>query len=109
MTQASQNQESESESVSQDPVELDTPTADFGLRAASSAPNASTPNVSVRPEPLLVHQAENVQVAHAQHHQISHSQAVRVAWDSVLIEIMGEPLVLYHFFSPWDIIQRMFN
>lgn len=75
MTQASQSQESESESVSQDPVELDTPTADSGLQAGFSAPNASTPNASVRPEPLLVHHAEDVQVAHAQHHQISHSQS----------------------------------
>lgn len=83
MTQASQSQESESESVSQDPVELDTPTADFGLRAASSTPNVSTPNASTRPEPLLVHHAEDVQVAHAQHHQISHSQAVCMAWNPV--------------------------
>lgn len=86
MTQASQSQESESESVSQDPVELDTPTADLGLRPASSAPNASTPNVSTRPEPLLVHHPEDVPVAHALHHQISHSQPVCVTSFSVLAD-----------------------
>lgn len=71
MTQPSQNQEVESESVSQEPVELDTPTVDASMRVASPVPNAST-----RPEPVLLHHADDVQVAHAQHHQISHSQAV---------------------------------
>lgn len=70
MTQPSQNQELESESVSQEPVELDTPTVDSSMRVASPVPNASS-----RPEPVLLHHADDVQVAHAQHHQISHSQA----------------------------------
>ncbi|XP_068247298.1 amyloid-beta-like protein isoform X2 [Palaemon carinicauda] len=60
----------EEEVVSQDPVEVDTLTVDGMVREASPVPNVSTP-----PEPLLLHHADDVQVAHAQHHQISHSQA----------------------------------
>nr|XP_053648388.1 LOW QUALITY PROTEIN: amyloid-beta-like protein [Cherax quadricarinatus] len=71
MTQPSQNQELESESVSQEPVELDTPTVDSSMRVASPVPNASSrPRTSVAPPCLMM-----LQVAHAQHHQISHSQA----------------------------------
>lgn len=73
MTQPSRDQqeEVESESVSQEPVELDTPTVDSGMRVASPVPNASA-----SPEPVLLHHVDDVHVAHAQHHQISHSQAV---------------------------------
>lgn len=72
MTQPSRDQqeEVESESVSQEPVELDTPTVDSGMRVASPVPNASA-----SPEPVLLHHVDDVHVAHAQHHQISHSQA----------------------------------
>ncbi|XP_071529165.1 amyloid-beta-like protein isoform X2 [Panulirus ornatus] len=85
MTQPSQNQEVESESVSQEPVELDTPTVDASMRVASPVPNAST-----RPEPVLLHHADNVPVAHAQHHKISHPQAsYRVTRESTGSESRG--------------------
>lgn len=67
--EALESQEEE-EAVSQDPVEVDTLTVDGVMRGASPVPNVST-----QPEPLLLHHDDDVQVAHAQHHQISHSQA----------------------------------
>ncbi|KAK7072498.1 Amyloid-like protein 2 [Halocaridina rubra] len=69
-TETLESQEEAREAVSQDPVEADTLAVDGTVRDASPIPNASTP-----PEPLLLHHPEDVQVAHAQHHQISHSLA----------------------------------
>lgn len=82
MTQPSRDQqeEVESESVSQEPVELDTPTVDSGMRVASPVPNASA-----SPEPVLLHHVDDVHVAHAQHHQISHSQAVSAPFYSIIL------------------------